>query len=127
MNEALPTGADQLVTIIGAVWTQITSAPAHLLLVLILNVLGYALKKSPVIPNQYIPIGVLVAGTFGYPLMVSPGSVDPAYPHPQFILHMYGFLLGALALIVHRLVLRRFGKFLNGLFCDDPEDTNKTP
>lgn len=119
--------ATDIINTLSGVWNQITSAPAHLLLVLLLNVIGLALKKAPFIRNEWIPCIVLTLGTVLYPLLVSPTlEQHQQFRHPLLVLVIYGFLLGAMALVLHRMLLKKFGKFINGLFADDP-DQPKTP
>jgi hypothetical protein len=109
------------------VWGQITGAPAHLLLALLLNVIGYMLKRTPIVKNDWIPWIIILLGTALYPLLVSPTLEQyQKYSHPWLILMIYGFLLGTMALVLHRILLKRFGVLLNGLFADDPEQP-KTP
>lgn len=110
------------------VWNQITSAPVHLLLALLLNVVGYMLKRTPKVRNEWIPWIIVALGTLLYPLLVSPTlEQHQQYNHPWLIIAIFGFLLGVMALVLHRLILRKFGKLINGLFAEDPEDNTKTP
>lgn len=112
---------------VSGVWNQITAAPVHLLLILVLNVVGYALKWTPLLNNKWIPCIILALGSILYPLLVSPTlQQHQQFAHPWLVLVIYGFLLGAMALVLHRYLLKRFDKPINGLFADDPDD-RKTP
>lgn len=95
--------------VLGSIWIQIQEAPAHLLLILVLNVIGVALKMSPV-QNRAIPPLLMLLGMGGYPFLASPANINPAFRHPEVVLALYGLLLGFLAVVAHML-LRRIEKF----------------
>lgn len=91
---------NDFVKIASSIWEQLIHAPAHLLLLVVLMFLGMIIKKSP-LPNYWIPWFIVVAGVVTYPFLASPQNVDPSYPNPTFVLHIYGGLLGIGAIIAH--------------------------
>lgn len=101
----------ELVEGIQGVWDRIVSMPGHLLLVLVLNVLGFVLKHTPV-PNRFIPLVIIIVGTVVHPAIASPGTVGPDFRNPTMVLALYGFLLGALAWTLHSVAFRHLEKFL---------------
>lgn len=92
--------------IANSIWDQFTHAPAHLLLLLVMLTIGILIKKSPT-PNWLIPWILIILGAFGYPLLASAKNIDPSYPNPDFVLRLYGGMLGIASIVVH-MQLRRF-------------------
>lgn len=97
------------IKVITSIFDQVRSFPAHLLLILLLNVIGMILKVSP-LPNRAIPFIILLIGSVFYPFLTNTGNVDPSFSHPMFVLCIYGFLLGFGAIVLH-LILKQFEKF----------------
>jgi hypothetical protein len=95
--------------IISSIFEQVKAAPAHLLLILVLFVLGAFLKASP-ITNRAIPYILIGLGTVLYPLLASPGNVDPSFRFPSLVLALYGLLLGVGAIVLH-MIAKRSEKF----------------
>lgn len=107
MNES------DIVNTVTSVWDRILAAPLHLLIVLLLNVLGWLLKKYTPLPNRWIPLTLIGLSTALYPLLINPGTVSPTVRFPLVVVIIHGFLLGALAWVVHRFVLKKFGSWLS--------------
>lgn len=101
--------ASDAAKIASSLWEQLINAPAHLLLLVVLMFLGMIIKKSP-LPNYWIPWFIVAAGVVTYPFLASPQNVDPSYPNPTFVLHIYGGLLGGGAIVAH-VLLRKFEWF----------------
>lgn len=101
---------------IQAIWLQIQHAPAHLLLILALNVLGFLAKKTPCIANQYIPHLLIGIGAVLYPCLVEPApDVEYKALYPKLVLILNGVILGGGAWIIHRIVIKRGAKWLAGI------------
>lgn len=104
MNEA-----NEAVKVAESLWQQLIHAPSHLLWLLALLVIGVMWKASP-FSNRLIPFALIVIGAVGYPFLTSPRNVDPSFPHPGFVLSIYGALLGFGTIITH-ILLKRSAKF----------------
>lgn len=91
---------DQTVKLASSIWEQLIHAPSHLLLLVVLIVIGILIKKSPT-PNWTIPWLLVTIGAVGYPFLASPTNIDPSFPNPTMVLHIYGGLLGIGAIVAH--------------------------
>ena len=88
-------------------------APAWLLLVLALNLLGVFLQATPLFPMQWNKfIGVLLAllGMMLTPLIVPLDIFPPSQPHPKILLTILGFIFGISAWFLHGLIFQRLVK-----------------
>lgn len=95
-----PTAAVNAVT---SIWEQLTNAPSHLLLLVVLIFFGMLIKKSPT-PNWVIPWALILLGAVGYPMLASPTHINPSFPNPSLVLGIYGGLLGVGAMLAHGLL-----------------------
>lgn len=88
-------------------------APAGFLIVVVLNLVGEYLRWSNWFPNRCIPVVLVGLGTALYCLLGNRSSVSPEQPHPEIILGLIGFILGAVAWLLHGTLLawavKRFG------------------
>lgn len=103
---------EPVITLITSLWDRVTHAPAHLLLMLVLNIIGAVLKRIPEVSNRVIPLWLMALGTLGYSLMASPGSVSPDVRNPWLVLAMFGFVLGFGAWMLHVFIFRKLGQHL---------------
>jgi len=71
-------------------------------------VVGLIIKKSRVIENRWIPVGVVVTVTFFYWLTTGNGSISYDCPHPEAIIVMHGVLIGFVAWTVHKFILEKY-------------------
>lgn len=94
--------------------------PADLLLLVVLVAVGVLLKiitsivedrklrsklRHAAIPATVLCLGAIINWHIG-----SVKSVDPEQTHPEFVLALRGFIIGAGAILVHALILKRFEK-----------------
>lgn len=101
--------ANSAIKVVNSLWEQLTHAPSHLLSLVVLIFLGMLVKKSPT-PNWTIPWLLIAVGVVVYPLLASPANIDPSFPRPEFVLRLYGGLLGVGAIVGHG-ILKRFAWF----------------
>lgn len=92
-----------------SLWSQLVAAPAHLLVLVVLLVVGVMIKISPV-PNPWIPWVLIGLGTVLYPQLASPTAVHHDLRNPTVVLAIYGFLLAVGSIVLHML-LRKLEKF----------------
>lgn len=88
-------------------------APAWLLLVLALNLLGVFLQATPVLPDRFNKfIGLLLAalGMMLTPLIVPASIFPPEQPNPKVLLVIIGFIFGIAAWFLHGLIFQRVVK-----------------
>ncbi len=93
---------------------QMQQQPIVVLLIPVLIVFGAMLKSLERFPNRAIPTVVILTGgiinaIFG--TVHNPGAIDPE-TNLYFVKFIHGFLLGTGACLIHKLVLKRFEKFL---------------
>lgn len=93
---------------LGAAVKQMEQWPVAILIVVVLIVMGSALKIVGLFPNRLIPIAVLLMGAAANWLLGDPGAVSETQRHPMVVLALHGFLLGFAAWIIHRWGLKRF-------------------
>lgn len=92
-----------------SLWAQLVAAPAHLLVLVVLLVVGVMIKISPV-PNRWIPWVLMGIGIGLYPQLAAPTAVHPDLRNPTVVLAIYGFLLAVGSIVLHML-LRKIEKF----------------
>lgn len=78
--------------------TSIISASPPVLLMLVLNGLGYVLKALEKVPNRIIPVILVVAGTVIYPFIGEWSSTVKAARFPAALMACYGFGIGLSAI-----------------------------
>lgn len=109
-------------------------APAWLLLILALNLLGCFLQVTPIIPNRFnkfIGLGLVVVGIVVLPLIVPLDTFPPTQPHPKLLLGIIGCIFGIIAwfghwIIFKYLVKKYFPQFAPQLEEQQPTN-NQTP
>lgn len=98
-----------LIKTVTSIWDQLVAAPAHLLVLLVLLLLGVMIKISP-IPNRWIPLILMGTGSTLYPSIVSPGNVDYTLSNPWLVLAIYGWILSIGSIVLH-MTLRKMKWF----------------
>lgn len=98
------------------------AAPAVVLVVVALNLLGLVLKKTP-LPNVLIP-WVLIAVGILLTTMLAP---LPEGRNPVLRLAVLGFLFACLAWLFHAALLRRLERFLPAFLRPEDEDKLQPP
>lgn len=107
-------------------WVQLTHSPLWLLLAIITLAIGLTLKSVRIFPNRFIPLITLPFSTLVYAFMGDRSQIDPGQPYPVVMLGFYGFIDGFVAWGAHKIILKRFEKYLPWL---QPaiEDFDSTP
>lgn len=98
---------------------QILQMSPPVALCIVLNVIGFLLKKAPNVANWVIPFVLVVLGTILYPLIADAGKVGFACKNPMIVLALYGFLIGAASVGLNQFTRQIMGRFFNG---DDGKD-----
>lgn len=70
------------------------------LLMLFLNLIGFALNKSPFIDNKYIPLLLPITGGILYPFI---GTIEATQRHPSVHLAIIGCIIGGAAVGTNQL------------------------
>lgn len=102
--------------------TELLQASPPIALALALNVLGVALKKSP-LPNWVIPTVLPVIGAFAYPFIAETGKVGFTVRNPDVLLGVYGFVIGSASVGLNQI----FRQFLGRLTEGPEEKKTETP
>ncbi|MEI8289573.1 MAG: hypothetical protein WCH99_08865 [Verrucomicrobiota bacterium] len=90
--------------------SSILHAPAWVLLVLALNLLGIFLQATPILPNRFnflIGYLLLVLGMILTPLIVPKTFFPPEQPNPIILLVIVGMIFGIVAWLLHGLIVQR--------------------
>lgn len=108
--------------------SQIREWPASTAMVIALNLFGWAAKKSTYIPNNLIPIFLVLMGALIYPFIGAPGDVGPMR-NPDVMMAIYGSLLGFVSWAIHGIVWKQIIKRIPGAdengSTDKPTDTTQ--
>jgi len=86
--------------------------PASVLVVVVLNFIGSAMKRSGHIPNNHIPSVLMLLGAIFYIFVGDVGSINFKTRYPVVTLALYGLLLGAIAWMFHSIIWRSIEKKL---------------
>lgn len=89
---------------------QMHQWPMGLLIVVVLVILGVAIRVSHAIPNRLAPIAILVLGIGLNILIGDPGKVSPTQRNPRVVLGLYGWCQGMAALALYSVVGKRAEK-----------------
>lgn len=110
----LPGGASDALKWADAIFQWITSAPIELVGVIVIIILGYALKMAPGFPTRFIPIALFGLSVGFYAFGLSPSKAPSSATNPQLFMGMIGVIVWFVAWMAHTIVLRRFidDKFL---------------
>lgn len=91
---------------------EIVQSSPPIALAIALNLLGLALKKSP-IQNWIIPLALPVAGAIAYPFIAESGKINFECKNPDMLLAVYGFVIGSGSVGLNQM-LRQFLDRKNG-------------
>lgn len=86
-----------------------------------LYVLGFCLKRLPLVPNKGVPWVVIVVGTVGGYFVFPPSNAPPELHNPELRSVMLGFMLGAGVWFFHDKFGRYLENFLPAFLKPDPE------
>lgn len=104
--------------------TDIMQASPPIALAIALNLLGLALKNSP-IQNWMIPLLLPVIGSAAYPFIAERGKVNFECANPVVLLAIYGFVIGAGSVgfnqMLRQFLDRKNGSGNTGLLKKPPE------
>lgn len=93
-------------------WNQLAHSPLWLLLAIVTLAIGLTLKSVRIFPNRFIPLITLPFSTLVYAFMGDRSQIDPGQPYPVVMLGFYGFIDGFVAWAAHKIILKRFEKYL---------------
>ena len=94
-----------------ALFQQILGSPASALILIPVSIFAFVLEVWPLFPSKLVLPMCLVAGSCLFPGLVAQTTVPPAYPNPLLVLILNGFVLGFIAWVVHKVVVRRIIKW----------------
>lgn len=85
------------------------NAPAWMLLLIVLNLLGVFLQWLPTFPNKLIPVVLVVVGVVLLELTVDPATIKN--PNPRVVIGMVGSILAAIAYGLHFALIAAWNKW----------------
>lgn len=91
---------------------QLLSLGPEALTVVIVICLGYVARVIPKYRNDWIPVGVVVAGTLIYPMLVSPGAAPPDVRFPVVRELGLGLVCGVGGYFLHDKFIKRIERRL---------------
>lgn len=97
-----------------ALYAQVASNPASILLILVVSIVCVCLDRWKQFPNSAILPVALVLGALLYALLVPASGLASAYPHPSVALALIGLVLGFVAWAIHATVIARLLAMLPG-------------
>jgi hypothetical protein len=90
-----------------APFEQLLNSPSCFLIIVPISILAGVWEMMQSTPSKYIPIVCLVAGTGLYPALTSVSTVPPGFPNPSFVLFLNGFILGFVAYLLHKFLIKK--------------------
>lgn len=103
---------NEITSTAAALFNQMASWPSSVLLGIILIIAGGALKAVGLVPCKLIPVCILVLGGALNYFIGDVAQVAPTQRHPDVILVMWGVCIGFAAWAAHRILLKRFEKYI---------------
>lgn len=88
--------------------------PLSVVVVVSLNLIGFALKRAGFFPNRCIPLTLIVLGSGIYALVGDYTRMSPEWRHPVAVLALYGVILGFIAWGLHKRLLQPLAKLFTG-------------
>lgn len=89
--------------------TDLLQSSPPVALALVLNVVGLALKKTP-LPNWIIPVALPVLGALLYPYIAETGKVNFECRNPEILLGVYGALIGSGSVGLNQMLRQFLGR-----------------
>lgn len=86
---------------------QLWHSPACFLIIFPISICAAVWETLEATPSKYIPIVCLVLGSVLYPSLTSVSTVPPGFPHPTVVLVLNGFVLGFIAFILHKFLIKK--------------------
>lgn len=90
-----------------ALFQQVVSNPASIFIILPVSIFAFVLEVWPLFPSKLVLPMCLVSGSCLFPGLVSRNTVSPYFPNPLLVLILNGFILGFVAWVVHKTVVKR--------------------
>ena len=103
---------NEITSTAAALFNQMASWPSSVLLGIILIIAGGAIKAIGLVPSKLIPVYILVLGGALNFFIGDISQVSPTQRYPGVILVMWGICIGFAAWAAHRLLLKRFEKYI---------------
>lgn len=86
---------------------QLMHAPGCALIILPVSIVAAVWEMMQQTPSKYIPVVCMGLGMALYPLLTPISTVPPAFPNPIVVLILNGFILGFVAWVVHKFLIKR--------------------
>lgn len=90
---------------VGYLWT----APAWLLLLIVINLVGVYFQWVKWFPNQMIPVVLVVLSIVLLEFLVAPKTVNN--PSPRLVIALMGFIIGVVAYGLHFTLVKAWRKW----------------
>lgn len=90
---------------LGYLWT----APAWLLLLIVINLVGVYLQWVKWFPNQLIPVVLVVLSIVPLEFLVDPKTI--VNPSPHLVIGLVGFIIGVIAYALHFSLVKAWRKW----------------
>lgn len=111
-----------------ALLQQVVTNPASIFIILPVSIFAFVLELWPIFPSKLVLPACLGAGSWLFPSLVSRSTVSPYFPNPLLVLILNGFILGFVAWIIHKALIKRIIKWagVNGAM-SPLKDRDTTP
>ncbi len=101
----LTSGGD--IDLFTAMWKQVVSSPASMLLILLWSIFAWLIDAS-FVTSRIIPAVCVLGGGASYWLFASPASVPHDFPHPVAVLVANGIVCGFVAYVIGFKAIKKF-------------------
>jgi hypothetical protein len=99
-----------------ALFDQVIANPASILIIFPVGILAFVLEVWPMFPSKLVLPVCLCSGSTLFPALVKTSTVPAMYASPLLVLILDGFILGFVAWLFHRLIIKKLIKrFANGM------------
>lgn len=86
---------------------QLWHSPACVLIIVPISIVAAVWEMMQKTPSKYIPAVCLILGMALYPSLTPVSTVPIGFPVPRLVLVLNGLILGFVAIIAHKYVVKR--------------------
>ena len=108
-----------------APFLQVWNSPNSALIILPVSIVAFIWEMNSKTPSKFIPVVCLALGMILYPLLTPLSSVPKTFPVPIVVLLLNGLVLGFIAWMVHKFVVKKLIDKFGGR--DDPQPPVQPP
>lgn len=90
-----------------APFEQLWNSPASAFIIVPVSIVAWLWEMWDFTPSKYVPLVCIILGTALYPALTPLKTVPPNFPIPILVLILNGLVLGFLAFILHKFLVKK--------------------